>query len=198
MDFFIVRHGQTETNLKKLVCGQMDTKMTELGHQQVKFSSNYLKNITFDGLYVSPLSRAIETAKYFFPIENYVKIEELMEMDTGEYSSLTTDELWSIEPKFKYQGRYMNNKYPNGESLSMLYNRITDWIVKYLLKKHGYNDKILIVGHEATVTCFIHYFLQIPLDNYPSFLIPNGQIVHLYYNLNENQTRVKFLNENTF
>jgi alpha-ribazole phosphatase len=193
MNIFIVRHGQTFTNLEKIVCGQYDTNMTELGHKQVFESSKKIININFDFLYTSPLIRAKETASYYSDIENFIEINELMEMNTGDYSSLKVDELWKLEPKLKYQGRYQFKKYPNGESLSILYKRISNWFNHEILNTWEIDDNILIIGHEATVVCAIHNFLQIPLENYPSFKIANAGIVKIVCDLDENQFRVEFL-----
>jgi len=193
MNIYIVRHGQTFTNLEKLVCGQFDTVMTELGHKQVSESSKKISNIKFNHLYCSTLIRAKETAKYFTKIENFILVDEIKEMNTGEYSSLTVDRLWEIEPKLKYQGRFQFEKYPNGESLSILFKRISNWFNQNIIEKWKSNDNILVVGHEATIVCAIHHFLQIPLENYPSFKILNGGIVKIICNLEENQFRVEFL-----
>jgi broad specificity phosphatase PhoE len=193
MNIYIVRHGQTYTNEDNLVCGQLDTKMTKLGHKQVLTTSQKISHIPFDYLYSSSLTRAKETAKYFSDIGNFVFVDDIKEMNTGDYSNLTVNELWNKQSKYKYQGRYLVNKYPNGESLAILYNRIVSWFVQKISYQWQNNKNILIVGHEATIVCAIHYFLQIPLDNYPSFKIPNGCIVKIECDLDENQFRVEFL-----
>lgn len=193
INLYLVRHGQTETNLKQLVCGQTDTKMTELGYDQIEKSSKKLHSVSFDHFYSSPLIRATESAKYFDSLEKFETCDELMEMNTGDYSHLTVDELWHLEPKHKYQGRYKYQKYPSGESLSILYNRIVTWFNHHLHYTWNHGDNILIIGHEATVVCAIHHFLRMPLENYPSFKIANGGIVRIECNTLENQCRVEFL-----
>lgn len=193
INIYIVRHGQTETNLERLVCGQKDTKMTELGYGQVSYSAEKLRHLSFDHFYSSPLIRATETAKYFAPLEHFLLVNDIMEMNTGDYSHLNVDELWNLDPKLKYQGRFQHHNYPNGESLSILYGRISAWFSKNIVTQWQQGENILIVGHEATVVCALHHFLQIPLDNYPSFKIKNGGIVHIAYDKYDNQTRVEFL-----
>lgn len=193
MNIYIVRHGQTSTNLKGIVCGQFDTTMTELGHRQIEENSKKLYTVSFNYLYCSSLTRAKETARYFDSLEKFIFVDEIKEMNTGNYSSLSVEELWKLEPKLKYQGRYQFQKYPNGESLSILYKRITNWFNYHISNVWKENDNILVVGHEATVVCAIHHFLQIPLENYPSFKISNGGIVKIICNLEENQFRIEFI-----
>lgn len=193
INIYIVRHGQTKTNVDRLVCGQMNTEMTALGYEQVASSAEKLQHLKFDHYYTSPLIRAIETAKYFAPLENFTFVKNLMEMNTGDYSHLDVDTLWNLDQKFRYQGRFQHNTYPNGESLANLYARISSWFAHNISAQWKHRENILIVGHEATVVCAIHHFLQIPLDNYPSFKIDNGGIVNIIYDKNENQTRIGFL-----
>ena len=193
MNLYIVRHGQTFTNLNNIVCGQYNTTMTELGHSQVQESCKILKNKIFHHCYTSSLSRAKETASYFDNIENFMLVDDIKEMNTGDFSELKVDKLWEIEPKLKYQGRFQYQEYPNGESLNILYNRITSWFQNNITTQWKENENILVVGHEATVVCAIHYFLQIPLENYPSFRVKNGGIIKIDCDFNDNQYRVEFL-----
>ena len=75
----------------------------------------------------------------------------------------------------------------------LLYNRISSWFNFQVSENWRNCENILIVGHEATVVCALHYFLQIPIDSYPSFMVSNGGIVKVAYDKSENQTRIEFL-----
>ena len=55
---YIVRHGETYENSKKIVQGQMDTLMNEVGIEQVNLVAAALRAIPFDVAYSSDLSRA--------------------------------------------------------------------------------------------------------------------------------------------
>ncbi len=82
---YIVRHGQTEQNLKKKLQGRSDFPLTELGREQASAVGDAFRDagIVFDKVYSSPLGRAVETAELIAgdaPIE----VEEaLIEMDYG-------------------------------------------------------------------------------------------------------------------
>lgn len=193
MNLYIVRHGQTYTNLDRVVCGQMDTKMTTLGHQQVEKTAKILKDIEFNYLYTSPLLRARETASYFSKMSNFKQVEDLKEMNTGSYSILKVQELWSRDPRYKYQGRFQFLEYPQGESLAILFGRISNWLKLKIQNKWQQGHNVLVVGHEATVVCAIHSLLQIPLENYPSFKIKNAGVVKITIDVEDNQVRVAFL-----
>jgi broad specificity phosphatase PhoE len=60
--FYFLRHGETETNLRRLVAGSIDTQLTPLGRQQALEAARVLANEPVTAVYSSPLRRAHETA----------------------------------------------------------------------------------------------------------------------------------------
>ncbi|WP_026660849.1 histidine phosphatase family protein [Butyrivibrio sp. AC2005] len=71
MKIYILRHGTTEWNNKRLIQGQTDIPLDEFGILMAKETGKGLnkKGIKFDRVYSSPLSRAYETAKII--LESY-------------------------------------------------------------------------------------------------------------------------------
>lgn len=61
---YLLRHGQTEFNVKKLVQGRCDSPLTDLGRQQAGMAVAWLKahNVVPDKVVSSPLGRAMATA----------------------------------------------------------------------------------------------------------------------------------------
>lgn len=62
---YLLRHGQTEFNVKKLVQGRCDSPLTDLGRQQAAKAAAWLnaRDVTPDKVVSSPLSRAMATAR---------------------------------------------------------------------------------------------------------------------------------------
>lgn len=62
---YLLRHGQTEFNAKKLVQGRCDSPLTGLGRQQARVAAAWLKahNVVPDKVVSSPLGRAMDTAQ---------------------------------------------------------------------------------------------------------------------------------------
>ncbi|MEE0455781.1 MAG: histidine phosphatase family protein [Collinsella sp.] len=62
---YLLRHGQTEFNVKKLVQGRCDSPLTDLGRQQAGMAVAWLKahNVVPDKVASSPLGRAMDTAQ---------------------------------------------------------------------------------------------------------------------------------------
>ena len=61
--FYIVRHGETLFNTKKMVQGWVDSPLTEKGESQAKEAGIRLKNIEFDHAYSSTQERAYDTLR---------------------------------------------------------------------------------------------------------------------------------------
>lgn len=61
---YLLRHGQTEFNVKKLVQGRCDSPLTDLGRQQAQAAAAWLKahGVVPDKVASSPLGRAMATA----------------------------------------------------------------------------------------------------------------------------------------
>lgn len=61
---YLLRHGQTEFNVKKLVQGRCDSPLTDLGRKQAGMAAAWLKShdVVPDKAVSSPLGRAMDTA----------------------------------------------------------------------------------------------------------------------------------------
>ena len=61
---YLLRHGQTEFNVKKLVQGRCNSPLTDLGRQQAQTAAAWLKShgAVPDKVVSSPLGRAMDTA----------------------------------------------------------------------------------------------------------------------------------------
>ncbi|WP_022763480.1 MULTISPECIES: histidine phosphatase family protein [unclassified Butyrivibrio] len=85
MKIFILRHGTTAWNNKRLIQGQTDIPLDELGKLMAKETGKGLKaaGISFDKVYSSPLSRSYETAE--------IVLEELYSGKNNNPFKITTD-----------------------------------------------------------------------------------------------------------
>lgn len=61
---YVVRHGETEWNVKRLLQGHADSPLTEKGIQQAKDKGRYFQDVRFDAVFSSDSSRAEHTAQY--------------------------------------------------------------------------------------------------------------------------------------
>lgn len=117
---FLARHGQTRWNLVRRRQGRLDSPLTEAGVEQAHRHASLLRGREIDRIFVSPLGRAVSTARIVgdslgLTIE---VIEELAEIDHGEFSGLVDEQidarfpgLRALRAADKYGWRF-----PGGES----------------------------------------------------------------------------------
>lgn len=151
MKVFIIRHGETIENERKEIMGHSQGTLSSTGIKQVIKLSKYLKSIKFDLIYSSDLYRAVTSTQLIASYhENtpIIYLKELREMNFGDYTGKKVYEVdWS--------------KIPNGgESYDDIYERITDFINKYIINNTSNN--ILIISHHLLINTFIAIFKKLP------------------------------------
>lgn len=60
---YIVRHGQTDWNVRKIIQGHSDIPLNTEGQEQARVLAESLKNVHFDKIISSDLVRAKRTAE---------------------------------------------------------------------------------------------------------------------------------------
>lgn len=189
-EIFIFRHGESVANKNKIACGNLDYPLSTKGILQAKNMAKKLNLIKFDRLYVSNLERTKQTAK-FINFKKATFVNEIIEINNGDFSKMKIKLLHKIHPKYKYQGLIKNTKYPNGESLNQALKRVWKWFDAE--EKKWNKKKILIIGHELTICAILIKKLKINYDNYPIFNIDNCNGIIIKY-LNQKQFRIQFVN----
>jgi 2,3-bisphosphoglycerate-dependent phosphoglycerate mutase len=79
--FYFVRHGETETNARRVVAGSIDTDLTALGRQQAHEAAEVLVNEPITAVYSSRLRRACDTAT---PIAERLKLPVIVIPELAE------------------------------------------------------------------------------------------------------------------
>lgn len=90
---YIIRHGQTEQNRRKVLQGRSDAPLNETGIAQAQEAAGRLRGVSFDAVYSSPLIRAIQTAKIVVPDLEPIPDDRLIEMEYGPYEGMGLHEL---------------------------------------------------------------------------------------------------------
>ena len=95
----LVRHGQSDWNLKNLFTGWKDPELTELGVREANAGGQALADygITFDIAFTSDLKRAQDTCKIILdkvgqPDLKTIRDQALNERDYGDLSGLNKDD----------------------------------------------------------------------------------------------------------
>ena len=118
---FLVRHGETEWSITRQHTGRTDIPLTAEGRRQAERLGARLGRERFAFVLVSPLKRALETARLAgFAIgekDGGAEVEpDLVEWDYGDYDGLTAADIRRERPGWTpWEGGY-----PGGETLGDL------------------------------------------------------------------------------
>lgn len=132
----MVRHGQSETNVRKVFTGQLDVPLTSIGQEQARLMALYLDKYKVDKLYVSPLQRAVDTAKPIAERQNcpQEQTDALKEINSGKWQGLSFEEIAEKYPHTYEAWRSdMGSAEPDGgETCHQLYDRVTAFFEELL------------------------------------------------------------------
>ena len=67
MKLYVIRHGESETNLKKVYSGWAQVRLTEKVERDAENVGELLRKVAFDQIYSSDLIRAVRTAEIALP-----------------------------------------------------------------------------------------------------------------------------------
>lgn len=157
MKLILVRHGETAWNRDGVVQGRKDIELSELGRQQAELVALALKDEPIEGIYSSPLKRALETARAI--ARNHQAPLELdaclIELDAGELDGLTYQEMRSGYSEFlKEWARDAGPvKLPGGECLQELQDRA--WPSIERIKAKHPKGTVVVVSHNFAILTII-------------------------------------------
>ena len=159
----LVRHGQSEWNLKNLFTGWRDVDLTEKGVTEARDAGRKLKaqGLTFDVAYTSALKRAQRTLDLMLeemgqkvPI---IKDQALNERDYGDLSGLNKDD--ARKKRGEEQVHIWRRSYdvppPGGESLKDTLARTLPYFVQEILPCVLRGQRTLVAAHGNSLRALI-------------------------------------------
>lgn len=190
MELYVVRHGQTDYNLKNIFQGRIDIPLNNVGINQAKETALKFKEIPIDAILVSPLTRAIQTAEYISAVTG-VDLEidnRLIERSFGDMEGHPNRPDWNIQMMLDYNKNYTNE---NIEPIQMLFKRIYDLLDDITEK---YKDKKVVVvthgGISQPIECYFNGMPEIPDFEHLELLTLKNCEVRKYTQRNLNKARL--------
>jgi len=160
----LLRHGQSEWNLKNLFTGWKDVDLTEQGVAEAKKAGEKLKarGIKFDVAFTSVLRRAQRTLDLVLaemgsgkiPI---IKDQALNERDYGDLVGLNKDDArkkWGDEQVQKWRRSY-DVAPPGGESLKDTVARALPYFVQEILPRVLRGERTIVAAHGNSLRALV-------------------------------------------
>lgn len=174
MKLFVTRHGETDWNLKHIICGTSEADLTEKGIAQAQALAQKLRDEQdvnqIRHILVSPLRRALATAE---PISKALGLEieireQLHEVSFGIFEGAAwEDPAYNIA---KYEPFY---RFPGGESIVLAAQRLYNEIDAV---KEQYEENVLFVCHGTAMRIIDTYFTNYTLEEYRKYHPANCEL----------------------
>ena len=160
----LVRHGQSDWNLKNLFTGWRDVDLTEKGVAEAREAGRKLKaqGIKFDVAFTSVLKRAQRTLDLMLTelgqtTVQVFKDQALNERDYGDLVGLNKDDArkkWGEEQVHIWRRSY-DVAPPGGESLRDTAARVLPYYIREILPRVLRGDRVLVSAHGNSLRALV-------------------------------------------
>ena len=191
----LVRHGQSDWNLKNLFTGWKDPGLTEKGHEEAKEAGRRLKErgFSFDIAFTSVLSRAQATHDHIVRALGQegletIRDQALNERDYGELSGLNKDDArakWGEEQVHVWRRSY-DVQPPGGESLKDTGARVWPYYLHVIQPHVLRGESVLVTAHGNSLRALIMALDGLSPEEIIEVEIATG--VPIVYRLNADST----------
>lgn len=191
----LVRHGQSDWNLKNLFTGWKDPDLTPKGIEEAKAAGQRLKamGLQFDTAFTSDLTRAQNTLKLVLdelgqPNLETTRDQALNERDYGDLSGLNKDDArkkWGEEQVHIWRRSY-DIAPPGGESLKDTVARVLPYYCQHILPRVLSGERVIVAAHGNSLRALVMVLDRLTPETIPSMELETG--VPLVYRLKADST----------
>ncbi len=179
MNIYLVRHGETDYNKERLLMGQLDIPLNELGLSQAEKVGRVLENKKLSKIYSSDLQRASKTAEIInnsqdIPLE---LIANFREHTLGKMDGMKWSPEWDEMELNEFEERILSK---GGESFTHFEKRIWDTFVK-ITENHSIDENLLIITHGGCIRMIIMKIFQATEEIFSNLSIDNCSITKIIY-----------------
>ena len=174
---YVVRHGHTDWNSKKITMGRKDIELNELGIKEAYSTSELLREYNVDFIICSPLVRTKQTADIINKNRNNQIIydERIIERSLGNlegkpYTS-NNNQIWDIN---------VNTDSDGIETMNDFRDRVYGFLDE-IIKKYSDKDILLVThgGVSALINCYFNGISED--DNLLRIVLGNCEVAKYQY-----------------
>ena len=198
---YFVRHGETYFNFYNRMQGWGNTPLTPQGEIDVRRSGRGLKDVKFDAVYSSDLTRTVDTAELILgeneetdPEMEIIMMPEFREIFfgifEGEYGDTTyrkvaehlgietAEKMFSDVNQFERMGAFKElDPHGHAEDFMEFWLRVEKGLIKLIDKHRDTGDTILLVAHGGTIRLILENLIP-DLDDPNPLLNASVSVAH--------------------
>ena len=141
---YLVRHGETDWNAERRIQGRTDIPLNDTGRAQALTTGKLLARRSWDGLYSSPLIRAVETAQIIgdqIGMSTAGTIDAIAERNYGEAEGLDYEHIERMFPGDAYV--------PGRETHQEVADRVLPALIELAAARAG--ESLIVVTHGGVI-----------------------------------------------
>jgi len=148
-DLYLVRHGETDWNRQRRIQGLTDIPLNETGRAQARATGMLLSRRQWDGIFSSPLGRAVETASIIAAevgLGEPTLVDALVERNYGQAEGLDWLEIERRYPR--------GTVVPGRETREQVGARVIPALMRLAADRPG--QALLIVSHGGAIRAVLN------------------------------------------
>lgn len=181
---YLVRHGESRSNLNGDYTGQQDSVLSETGYKQAGCILSYFNGVHIDAIYSSDLSRAYETALPISRVHRVpiIKTKKLREIYGGEWEGVLFSQICSLFPDdyAVWRDNIAESRCTGGESVRDVFERSVEAIEEIVC---NHPDKSIVIATHATpIRTLLTFWRTGDIVNMASVpWVPNASVSRIEY-----------------
>lgn len=165
---FLVRHGESEANVKKYFAGWEDSPLTKLGRQQALVLKKRISHEKIGRAFCSDLSRARDTLS---ALSLSCPVEYTSALREKNYGNLERVYWGGDEAAYLPHHYDAHVRAPGGESAEEMQKRTVEYFEKNVFSAS--EEKVLVVAHHGPLVSLTCSVLGMPLENWRHLRLGN-------------------------
>ncbi|HLT18904.1 MAG TPA: histidine phosphatase family protein [Thermomicrobiales bacterium] len=188
MRLWLIRHGETDHNIRGVFQGQLDTPLTDRGVEQAAQTGRALAEIVrFDRIYASDLQRAMQTARAVGEAQGAeVRADpRLRELHYGVLQGVAYTDFRTVLEEHGLEADWGPGVFsqsgiaaPGGESLDDLVARL-DAFIEHVSRNDGEAKDVAAVAHGGSLRTIMTILLGLPPLDRGKFAMSNCGVTQL-------------------
>ncbi len=177
VEVLMMRHGETEANVQRILAGREDSPFTVAGKEHPIQVAHHLQEIHLACVYASPMERTRRTADLVLEAlgrgrgrgrgrQVPLRLETaLAEIDAGDYTGLSFEEVWArLREQLSDLDLFGGFPYPGGESWQEVQRRAVGFVSR--LESGHDSGAVLIVTHAGVIAGLVAHVRDEPIEKH--------------------------------
>ena len=184
MKIYVIRHGETELNVKHVKQGWIDAPLNQAGRDLAVLTGRAMKGIRFDACVTSPLVRARETVEIVLRESGNADVpvrtdDRLKEINFGEEENTPASET-SLDPdtaRLFFMDALRFPGFPGGESVRDVCRRTGEFLEELAADRRY--ETVLVGTHGCALRAMINPLYKQPEHFWQGCVPPNCSVTVL-------------------